>query len=247
MKRWILTLIFCFAGVEASWAWELSFASVEFPSGNEQGRGVLAKPDGSGPSPLVLWVPESWGLNQAAKSRIGRMVKEGFTVLAVDLYRGETPSRQEDMQRMAGGLPDERAFRDVVGAFEYLKKEGKGGKAGVIGFSYGGLLAMRLAAARQDVAAAAIFYGRLPLDNKTLAGINCPVMTFFGAEDAHVDLTAIRQFSFAVETASKTNITVRIYERAGHAFLPENLPSYNKAAAMDSWKRAMTFLSNQLR
>ena len=42
-------------------------------------------------------------------------------------------------------------------------------------------------------------------------------------------------------------VIVKIYERAGHAFMNDTRPSYNEAASKDAWKRCMTFLSNTLK
>src|SRR5688500_17374628 len=51
--------------------------------------GELAEPRGAGKAGPVVLIQEWWGLNDHVKDLTERLVKEGFLVLAPDLYHGK--------------------------------------------------------------------------------------------------------------------------------------------------------------
>ncbi|MBY6200989.1 dienelactone hydrolase family protein [Maritalea mobilis] len=114
----------------------------------------------------------------------------------------------------------------------------RGGKVGVIGFCWGGGLAIRSAQVL-DVACAVSFYGtRLPqyLDKP----LKAPVLAHFGAQDDHVppEMRAEAQ-------AALPEMEVHLYE-AGHAFANDARPSYVADAAASAHDRTEAFLAKHL-
>ncbi|MBF9044097.1 dienelactone hydrolase family protein [Rhodobacterales bacterium HKCCE4037] len=112
------------------------------------------------------------------------------------------------------------------------------GKVGVIGFCWGGGLAIRSAQVL-DVACAVAFYGtRLPqyLDRP----LKAPVLAHFGTEDDHVppEMRAEAQ-------AALPDMEVHLYE-AGHAFANDARPSYRPEAATLAHERTAEFLAAHL-
>jgi len=243
--RWIVAGLVLFLAVSG---WGATFSEVSFKSGDESITAAWAAPEGAGPFPAVILVHEWWGLNDWVKQKGEELLKHGFAVLAVDLYRGRVTADPDEAHELMRGLPDDRAIRDLAAAVDYVRglPAARDRKIGVMGWCMGGGLALKLAIAHQDLSACVVYYGSLPTDRAALNQIPCPVIGFFGAEDRGIPIKAVTEFEQTMLELNK-QVTVKIYERAGHAFLNETRPSYNKAAATDSWKRAVTFLSNHLK
>ncbi|WP_136660651.1 dienelactone hydrolase family protein [Nitratireductor sp. XY-223] len=132
----------------------------------------------------------------------------------------------------------EKVILDVDAAVQHLKA--KGDNVGVIGFCWGGALAIR-AAQILDIAAAVSFYGtRLP--HYQIAPIQVPVQGHWGDADGHVpaDMLAAAQAFFP-------DMEVHLYPGAGHAFANDARPAdYIAEAAEQAHKRTAVFLSKHM-
>src|SRR5687767_11157817 len=60
-------------------------APIHLPSGGTM-KGALAVPDGDGPFPAVLVLPESFGLNDDMRRIADRFAANGYVALAPDLF-----------------------------------------------------------------------------------------------------------------------------------------------------------------
>ena len=224
--------------------------TVSFKSGSEQASGFLAMPEGKGPFPAVVVVPEWWGLVDWVKDQARALAKEGYAALAVDLYRGKVATTQEDAHQLMMGTPPDRALRDLQAAFAYLQAHPsvKKDRIGAIGWCMGGRYSLQLATVEPKLAAAVAYYGAPPTDPATIAAIQAPVMGNFGAEDKGPTPDQALAFEQAMKKAGKT-IDVKIYPGAGHAFANVNNPwgGYRKEAAEDAWARSTAFLAKSLK
>lgn len=125
---------------------------------------------------------------------------------------------------------------DVDAAVAVLKKNG--GKVVVMGFCWGGGLALR-AAQLLDIAGAVSFYGtRLPqyLDRP----LKAPLLCHFGTQDDHVPAEMRAEMQACLPEAE-----VHLYE-AGHAFANDARPSYVAAAAELAQQRSEAFIAKVL-
>src|SRR5512144_3433760 len=95
--------------------------AVSFKSGSEQASGFLVTPEGKGPFPALVVVPEWWGLVDWVKDQARALAKEGYVALAVDVYRGKSTSSQEEAHQLMMGAPPERVLRDLQAGFAYLQ------------------------------------------------------------------------------------------------------------------------------
>lgn len=115
----------------------------------------------------------------------------------------------------------------------------KGGSVAVMGFCWGGGLALR-AAQVLDIAGGIAFYGtRLPqyLDRS----LRAPLLCHFGTRDDHVPMDMVEQAKAYLPEAE-----VHMYE-AGHAFANDARPTYVAEAADLAHERTVAFLSKVLR
>ncbi len=224
--------------------------AVTFRSGAEQGMGVLVTPEGKGPFPAVIVIQEWWGLNDWVKEQARALAKEGYVALAVDLYRGKTTDKQEEAHQLMMGLSQDRAVRDLQGAYGYLQSrpEVKKSRIGAIGWCMGGRYSLLLATVEPALAADVAYYGAPPTDAAAIAAIKAPVLGNYGAEDKGPAPEQVKQFEEAMKKAGKS-IDVKIYPGAGHAFANVNNPwgGYRKEAAEDAWARSTAFLAKHLK
>ena len=129
------------------------------PSIQDGTNHYLAKPmSGKGKGVLVLhaW----WGLNPFFKDFCDRLAREGFTVLAPDLYRGAAASTVDEAKKLRSKLKKESVTQEIVAAAEHLRALCGAGKRGigVVGFSLGGYWALWLAEQKANLVAATVAF-----------------------------------------------------------------------------------------
>jgi carboxymethylenebutenolidase len=104
-----------------------------------------------------------WGLNEFIKEFCDRLAKEGFVVLAPDLFHGEVASTIEQADKLSStAFQDQDAVaKDILQAVEQLQAiSGTNTRGiGVIGISFGGYWALWLADQKSNpVVATVVFY-----------------------------------------------------------------------------------------
>jgi len=226
--------------------------------------GYLAHPDVAF-APGVVMIHDVWGLSDHTRDLAGRLAREGFAVLAIDLYR-ELPSREVggDPGRWIRGLPDPELLAIVQEGVDALAGgAARGCKVGVTGFCMGGQYAILAAAACTGLSAAVSFYGMLshahgllapgpgealdparkprsPLE--AAARVRCPMLALFGADDAFIPVDDVRTFQQELARAGPEHV-VSLYAGAGHAFLNDTRPDlYRPAVAREAWRRLVSWL-----
>ena len=237
-------------GVLAATAAPAAELTVTFKSGSEQASGFLVTPEGKGPFPAVVVVPEWWGLVDWVKDQARALAKEGYVALAVDVYRGKSTSSQEEAHQLMMGTPPEQVVRDLQAAFAHLQSMAtvKKDRIGAIGWCMGGGYTLQLATVEPKLTAAVTYYGRPPSEPEKIAAIHAPVLGNYGAEDKGPSPEQARAFEEAMKKAGKT-VDLKIYPGAGHAFANVNNPwgGYRKQAADDAWARTTAFLAKYLK
>lgn len=221
---------------------------VQFNSGDEKTGAYLVKPGGKGPFPAIVVVHEWWGLNDWTKHMADKLAGEGYVALAVDLYRGKSTANPEEAHQFMSGLPEDRAVRDLKAAYAYLQSQPdvKKDRIGSIGWCMGGKYSGLLAIEEPKLTACVIYYGSMPTDADTLNKIQAPVLGFFGGADKGVTPELARNFQHQME-ALKKNISVTIYDGAGHGFANETGANYNPDATKDAWEKTVAFLAKYLK
>ena len=130
-------------------------------------------------------------------------------------------------------------LQEIFGVTEQLKSVAavrSGGKVAVIGFCWGGGLALR-AAQNLNIAGAVAFYGTR-LDSLLETPLKTAMQFHFGATDDHSPPEVI-----AAVQAAYPQAECHIYD-TGHAFANDARPTvYNKAAADTAHGRTREFLA----
>lgn len=231
----------------SSFANEVSSSTVQYKSGSETITGFLAVPAGKGPFPALVVIHEWWGLNDQTRAEARKFAELGYVALAVDLYRGHVATDRDEAHELSRGLPEDRAVRDLLAAFDYLaaRPDVRADRIGSIGWCMGGGYSLQLALNQPKLAATVIYYGRLVTDPATLKKIKAPILGLFGEEDRGITPDSVREFEKALKKLNHP-AEIHLYPGAGHAFANPTQPSYREGAAKDAAERTQAFLKNNL-
>lgn len=195
----------------------------------------------------IVLVHEWWGLNDNIRAVADRLAGEGYAVLAVDVYGGESAANAEDARAlMQQAMADPDAVQDNVrAAAAWLDEQGVQSVA-VMGYCFGGGVALNAAIASPDAFdAAVVYYGHVTSDAEQLARIDDPLIAFFGREDQGIPVSDVEAFEAALDQVD-ANAEVIIYDGAGHAFANPSGERYQDDAATDAWERTLQFLDQTI-
>jgi carboxymethylenebutenolidase len=221
-----------------------------------------ARPATAGKYPVVLVIPEIFGMHEHIKDVTRRFAKEGFLSLTFEPYAREGGvlhlSNIESVRKVVDPVPDEQVMADLDALVAYAKQHpaARADRIGVTGFCRGGMYTLLFAAHSREIRAAVPWYGQLrpaktpgvrtvgPLD--IAAKINCPVLGLYGGEDLGIPVSDVKEMENALKAAGKTAEFV-IYPGAPHAFFADYRPSYRAEAAKDAWGRCTAWFSKHLK
>jgi len=226
--------------------------TVVYRSGEEKVSGFLCRPPGEGPFPGLMVIHGDFGLNDWVKEQALRLARQGYVVLAIDLYRGRVVSDLEDAHIMDRGLPDDRVTRDLKAAVDYLasRKDVRASRLGVVGWDMGGGYALDAAIHDPRLLAVVTCYGRLTTDAKQLAPLKASVFCVFAGKDKGISDETIEQFRVAMNKAGKRIAGMRVYSECAHGFLdPASWPTYGAPPdedVKDAWGRIDDYLDKAL-
>ena len=209
----------------------------------EGGSGYFAKPKSDGKYPGVVVIHENRGLNPHIKDIARRMALEGFTALAPDYLSvlGGTPEDADKARDMIGSLTPEAIDATSKSALAALKAHAATtGKAGAMGFCWGGGAVNSLAVADQSLSAGVAYYGKQP-PAADVPKITAPLLLHYGGLDERIN-AGIPAFEEALKASGKV-YEIHVYEGVNHAFNNDtNQARYDKKAAELAWQRTVAFL-----
>lgn len=202
----------------------------------------LAQPAGKAKAAVVV-IQEIFGVNSHIQAVTDRFAAQGYLAIApvmfervkpgVDLgYNAETMTEGFALKTAATDLPSPGVMQDIQAAIDHAAQL-SGGKVGIIGFCWGGLLTWQSACTLNGISAAAPYYGGgMTAADEVARQPKCPVMAHFGEKDHYIPMDGVHAFATAHPA-----VTVHSYD-ADHGFNCDQRGSYNEAAA--TWARART-------
>jgi carboxymethylenebutenolidase len=228
----------------------LTATTVEYdsPKGTGKMRGYLVVPSKrSGKLPGVLVVHENRGLNPHIEDIARRIALEQYVAFAPDALTplGGYPGDEDKARELFAKLDQQKTREDFVAAVAWLQKRPEcTGKAGVVGFCYGGGIANMLATRVPDLAAAVPFYGAQPPPEE-VAKIKAPLLIHYAEKDERIN-AGIPAFEAALK-ANHVKHQMFTYPGTQHGFNNDTTPRYDKPAATLAWQRTMDFFKANLR
>ena len=223
----------------------LAYAEV----GNELVYGHFAFPsDMIEPLPAIIMIHEWWGLNDNIRAMADRLAGEGYIVLAVDLFGGDTADSPEAARLLmlrAVENPD-KVTSNIEQAYAFVNETAGAPSIASMGWCFGGGWSLNTAMLfPEDLDAAVIYYGQVIDDEERLRPIQAPILGFFGDQDSGIKVHSVNRFEDALERLRKDH-QIHIYAGAGHAFANPTGNNYNAEYADDAWQKTLEFFALHL-
>ena len=209
-----------------------------------------------GKLPVVLIIPEWWGMNDYVKNRAKQLADSGYMAIAVDMYgEGKVADNPDDAGKLAKpfyGNAD-LAKQSFEAALKQIEKNEKAdaGKMAAIGYCFGGAMALNMARINEPLKGVISFHGNLMTGVKPTTN-KIPVLVLNGEDDAFVSKDEITSFKKQMDSAGVKYEFVN-YPGAIHSFTNPDATAvgkkyklkvaYNEAADKASWKEMITFFN----
>jgi carboxymethylenebutenolidase len=239
MHRWfaVLTLLVALPGFGSTKVETLQTASAHKFSAYVDGPrdaavGIVLVHDWFGVTPFY---------SQAAE----RLAKDGYRVVAVDLYDGHHAATHDEAGVLMKAVDARLAGEEVDAAIKSLSDHPR--KIAVMGFSMGAKFAFAAALRDKAIGATLIWYGETVNDAARLATLSGPALLVVGSKDGSAADNAAA-FSKAADAAG-AKAEVHIYPGEEHAFaqpLFNQGKTYDAVAAESAWRLSEDFLKRQL-
>ncbi len=217
--------------------------------GNETIDGYHARPKAEGAFPAVIVIAGNVITEEYIPNTCAALAVAGYVGLAPNIFHTlpETAKTPEERRLALASHTDADALQDIQAGVDYLRTQTfvKSGGIGVVGFCYGGKLAMMLGSRSREVEAV-VPYHPGPTTAAEIARLKSPVQIHCGTADRNVSVASIRELEKTLK-AQSTPTEVFLYEGADHGFLAYTRPYYKPDAAKLSWMRTVEFLRRHLK
>ena len=186
----------------------------------------------------VVVCPEWWGVTPHPKNRAEQLAKDGYAALAIDLYGDAKVTDQVSQASawMMDVLKDQNVMlaRAKAGLDSLAAQpEVDASRLAVIGFCFGGKVALDMAREGLGLKAAVSFHGNLSPKAPAQAGrVTAQVQVNHGEQDSMVTLDAVEGFKQEMDAAG-VSYTVNIYPNAKHGFTNPVADERAKANGVD--------------
>ena len=196
----------------------------------------------------ILVIHENRGLNDHIEDVARRVALAGYIAIAPDGLSsvGGAPEDQEAARDLFAKTDGGRIAQDILAAVPWLAADPvSNGKIGVVGFCYGGGIALRAAIENIGVDAAVAYYGR-PLSAEDTKRLRIPVMMHYAGNDERTN-AGIPEFQAALD-AQHAIYSINMYPGTEHGFNNDTTAArYNEEAAKLAWSRTITFFDTYLK
>jgi carboxymethylenebutenolidase len=209
----------------------------------------VAQPAGQ-PKGGVVVLQEIFGVNSHIRSVADDYAAQGYLAVApatfhrvkqgVELgYGPDDMAAGSALKAAVEGLPAPGVMPDIQAAID---RAAQGGKVGIVGYCWGGLLTWRAACTLNGLSAAAPYYGGgMTTPDEVARKPKVPVLAHFGDQDHWIPLNSVEAFKKA-----HPEVQVEVYH-ANHGFNCDQRGSYDAPSAKLARERTLAFFAQHLR
>lgn len=203
------------------------------------------------PRGAVVVVQEIFGVNDHIRQVADGFAADGYLAVAPAAFHrvrsgvelGYTPDDMtagRDLKAAVEALPPPGVLQDLQAAVHEAARA-SGGKVGIVGYCWGGLLSWRAACLVEGLACAAPYYGGgMTVGAELARQPKVPVLVHFGEQDHWIPMDTVRAFS-----AAHPEVDVQVYA-ANHGFNCDQRGSWDEAAARLARQRTLALFAAHL-
>lgn len=254
MKSLITVLVFL---ASSSAFAALQKQKINYSSDTTKLEGYTAFDDaGAAQKPAVIIVHDWIGPSDFVRGKADQLAGMGYVGFAADIYGvGTRPGNQTEAAAAAGALRDgdrKVLVARIQAAYEQVKamKNVDPKKIVVMGYCFGGTVALELARSGVPLAGTTSFHGGLSTPNAANAkNIKGPVLVLHGADDTFVKAPEVDAFKKEMKEG-KVKMKFVAYPGAVHSFSipsagndPKTGAAYNAEADKKAWAQFTEFLT----
>ncbi len=212
------------------------------------GEAFLVSPPGEGGShgegPGVLVLHSWWGLNDWTREFCRRIAAEGYTVLAPNLFAGQTPTTETEAEQLLAKTDANKLSGLVMSSAHAVRAASVDANKpiAIIGFSMGASMALWVSTKLPgSVGAVVAFYGSqsIDFDDSTAA-----YQGHYASED-HMVSEDDRVTTEAFIRMGDNTTDFHLYEGTKHWFFEDGV-NHNAEAAAQAWDRTKDFLARTI-
>ena len=228
----------------------------------------VARPNGTGPFPVVVVVSEIFGVHEYIRDICRRLAREGYAAIAPAFFvRVEDPAPLEDfarIQQIVAAANYEQVMGDIAATLDWASSQlwANADKVGITGWCWGGKVVWQAAARFAAIDAGVAWYGRLaPAATATpdqAAGgqpwpvdladdLKAPVLGLYGEADRGIPLDSVEAMRAALQRAGHTDRWIHVYPAAPHGFHADYRDNYRAADAADGWTKLLSLFGARLK
>ncbi|MBL8372776.1 MAG: dienelactone hydrolase family protein [Burkholderiaceae bacterium] len=210
----------------------------------------VAQPAGT-PRGAVVVLQEIFGVNAHIRAVADGYAAAGYLAVAPSTFHRVKPGvelgyAEADMNEGFGykmaveALPAPGVMADIQAVIDHAAQAG-GGKVGIVGYCWGGLLTWRAACTLSGLAAAVPYYGGgMTTPEEAARQPRVPVLAHFGEQDRWIPLDTVQAFR-----AAQPGVEVQVYA-AHHGFNCDHRGAWDAAAAALARERTLAFFARHV-
>ncbi len=199
----------------------------------------------------VIVIQEIFGVNVHIREVADAYAQEGYLALAPAMFHRVQPGvelgyTEADMgagmglKSAADALAAPGVLQDIQAAIDHAHQS-TGGKVGLVGYCWGGLLTWRAACLLKGLSAAAPYYGGgVTSEAESARQAQIPVMAHFAELDKWIPMDSVNAFK-----AAQPQVQVHTYG-ADHGFNCNHRGSWQAEAAVLAKQRTLAFFKQHL-
>lgn len=194
----------------------------------------------------VVLVHDRWGLSDNTLSWADQFAKQGYFVLAVDLFDGRRglPGDGRAGELLMSQADPAASAANLRAAVRYLNRKSDR-KTAVVGWGYGAMEALNITLLEPHaVISSVLFYGPPITDPEKLKPIRGPVLGVYSNRDTWAHPQLIEAFSWGMQQVRNSLSLIRVDAAPG--FMDSTLAVYDEAETQRVMQRTLEFLDETL-